>query len=61
MSRTIRHSLTGAKARFHSCRNNGECSYCTSNRTYRSIREIIRCQQQVNELKYTDYEPAKST
>lgn len=57
MSRTIRHNLTGAKARFHHCRNNGECPWCTSNRTYRSLREIIRCQQQINELQYMEYNP----
>ena len=56
MSRTYKHILTGAKARFHYCRNNGECPWCTRNRTYRSLREIIRCQQQMLELRYIETE-----
>lgn len=60
MSKTYRHNLTGSKARFHSCRNNGECPWCTRNRTYRSLREIIRCQQQMNELQYIEFQYQKS-
>lgn len=55
MSRTYKHEQTGSKARFHSCRNHGTCPWCTRRRTYRTMREIIRCQQQINELLYIDY------
>ena len=36
MSRTKKHKLTGGKAIDHSCRNNGDCPICTSNRTYKN-------------------------
>lgn len=39
MSRTRKHKLTGGKSFDHSCRNNGECPYCTRNRTYNELRD----------------------
>ena len=52
MSRTKKHILTGAKARFHSCRNHGECPWCIRNRTYRSLRELMRTKEQIKDLEY---------
>lgn len=39
MSRTRKHALTGGKAVDHSCRNHGECPWCTGNRTYNELRD----------------------
>lgn len=33
-----RQLKTGAKAVSFSCRNNGTCPYCTSNRTYKNTK-----------------------
>ena len=41
MSRTIKKKLTGAKAVSHSCRNNGPCGWCLSNRMYKNLKRMI--------------------
>ena len=38
MSRTIKKALTKAKSVSKQCRNNGNCSYCRGNRTYKNIK-----------------------
>jgi len=42
MSRTRKHALTGGKRYAHSCRNNGECPWCTRNRRYNELRDLER-------------------
>lgn len=37
-----RKSKTGGKAVSHSCRNNGNCPWCTSNRTIKNKKRIMR-------------------
>ena len=39
MSRSTKKPKTGAKAVAHSCRNNGTCDYCKSNRLHKHKRE----------------------
>lgn len=51
MSRTRKHKLTGAKAFAHSCRNNGTCDYCRSNRTYNELRDKEKAEYEENEFK----------
>ena len=38
MSRTKRQKKTGGKSVSHQCKNNGECYYCTKNRTYKNLK-----------------------
>ena len=40
MSRTIKKKLTGGKAVSHQCRNNGTCTYCIENRTYKNNKKL---------------------
>jgi len=39
MSRTVKKSYTGAKRVSKQCRNNGTCSYCKGNRTYKNKKK----------------------
>jgi len=39
MSRTYKKKYTGAKAFDKTCRNNGSCPYCKSNRTYKNNKK----------------------
>ena len=45
-----RKPYKGAKAVDCSCRNHGSCPWCTGNRTYRNIRELLRAQEQEDEF-----------
>ena len=47
-----RKPYTGAKAFSVSCRNHGSCPWCMENRTYRTIRELIRVQEMETENEY---------
>lgn len=42
MSRTKRQKKTGAKAVSWHCRNHGECDWCRTNRTYNTLRDLMR-------------------
>lgn len=42
MSRTRKHKKTGAKAVSWHCRNHGECEWCRRNRTYNTLRDLIK-------------------
>ena len=40
MAKTFKKNKTGAKAVSYICRNNGECSYCNSNRLYKTLKKL---------------------
>ncbi len=44
-----RKPYKGAKAVDCSCRNHGTCEWCRNNRTYRSLREMMRTIDEMNE------------
>lgn len=54
MSRTRKQKLTGGKAFAYSCRNHGTCPWCTRNRTYRTLRELMRTNEQIKDVKFID-------
>lgn len=54
MSRTRKQKKTGGKALAHSCRNHGTCPWCTRNRTYRTLRELMRTKEQIKDIKFID-------
>lgn len=49
MSRTVKHEPTGIKAISHHCRNNGECPYCTGNRTFERVKKAAHADQDIQE------------
>lgn len=51
MSRTIKHKKTGAKAVSWHCRNHGECEWCRRNRTYNTLRDLIKFKDLEKEFK----------
>ena len=57
MSRTRKHKLTGGKAVDHSCRNHGECPFCTRNRTYNELRDKEKAdfEEKIWKTKEIDY------
>ena len=46
-----RRPYKGAKAVDCSCRNHGTCKWCRENRMYKTIRELVRTKQELNENK----------
>ena len=46
-----RRPYKGAKAVACSCRNHGTCEWCRQNRMYKTIRDLIRTKQELNENK----------
>ena len=51
MSRTKKHKKTGAKAVSWHCRNHGECEWCRRNRTYNTLRDLIKVKDLEKEFK----------
>jgi len=50
MSRTIRKEYTGSKRVSKSCRCNGGCSYCRSNRMYSTNKRKQRVKEEMKSL-----------
>lgn len=46
-----RRPYKGAKAVDCSCRNHGTCEWCRQNRMYKTIRDLIRTKQELDENK----------
>ena len=46
-----RRPYKGAKAVDCSCRNHGTCEWCRQNRMYKTIRDLIRTDQELDENK----------
>ena len=44
-----RKPYRGAKAYVCSCRNHGTCEWCRNNRTYKTIRELIRTDDELSD------------
>jgi len=42
MSKTNKNKKTGGKAVCYSCKNNGTCPYCTSNRTIKNKKRLLK-------------------
>lgn len=51
MSRTKKHKKTGAKAVSWHCRNHGECELCRRNRTYNTLRDLLKFKDLEKEFK----------
>ncbi len=49
MSRTIKQKKTGAKAKSHRCRNNGSCSWCVEDRTYKNLKKMFNFKKEIND------------
>ena len=47
-----RKPYKGAKVVDCSCRNHGTCEWCRNNRIYRSLREMMRTIDEMNEDEY---------
>jgi hypothetical protein len=45
-----RRPYKGAKAVDCSCRNHGTCEWCRQNRLYKTIRDLIKTENELNEL-----------
>ncbi len=46
-----RRPYKGAKAVDCSCRNHGTCEWCRQNRMYKTIRDLVRTDQELDENK----------
>ena len=46
-----RRPYKGAKAVDCSCRNHGTCEWCRQNRMYKTIRDLVRTEQELDENK----------
>jgi len=46
-----RHPYKGAKAVDCGCRNHGTCEWCRQNRMYKTIRDLVRTDQELDENK----------
>ena len=51
-----RKPYTGSKAIDKTCRNHGGCQWCEENRKYQSLKELERCEQEMEEFESDEEE-----